>query len=101
MAGHSLGGALATFASWDARAIKNITVKSVYTFGAPRVGNDAFAWNYVHVAQKQGIHPPQWRIVHSKDITPRVPANFAGFAHQPQEVYFAQKRNWSQDGKTC
>jgi len=48
-AGHSLGGALATLAAYDIQAACKCLPKkglSVYTFGAPRVGNHAFARDY-------------------------------------------------------
>lgn len=48
-AGHSLGGALATLAAYDIQAACKCLPKkslSVYTFGAPRVGNHAFAREY-------------------------------------------------------
>ena len=45
--GHSLGGALATLASYDIQqAVQHMPVKvdvACYTFGSPRVGNHAFA----------------------------------------------------------
>ena len=69
--GHSLGGALATLAAFDiSRAMEwvNRPTKIIcYTFGAPRVGNYAFAetynklvpetWNVVN-DQVQVKHPP-------------------------------------------
>ena len=46
-AGHSLGGALATLAAYDVRAVGLAMGKdprvSCYTFGAPRTGNHSFA----------------------------------------------------------
>ena len=52
--GHSLGGALATLAAYDietaAAAQSPIRVHCmVYSFGAPRVGNHAFARDYRRV----------------------------------------------------
>ena len=45
--GHSLGGALATVASYDFKLLisQNITIKT-YTYGAPKVGNVYFAYDY-------------------------------------------------------
>ena len=46
-AGHSLGGALATLAAYDVRALGKsyncTTPVTCITFGAPRTGNHAFA----------------------------------------------------------
>ena len=46
--GHSLGGALATLAALDVKnlckAREQLDV-TLYTFGAPRTGNHAFAWD--------------------------------------------------------
>ena len=48
--GHSLGGALATLAAYDiSRAMEWVSKPTkviCYTFGAPRVGNHAFAHTY-------------------------------------------------------
>ena len=42
-AGHSLGGALALLAAYDIKEKFKFQHLSVHTFGAPRVGNHAFA----------------------------------------------------------
>ncbi len=42
-AGHSLGGALATLAAFDIRTAFGFKDLQVYTYGAPRTGNHAFA----------------------------------------------------------
>ena len=60
--GHSLGGALATLAAYDiaAAAEKQCTCRvhtTVYTFGAPRVGNHAFAKEY---RAKVGLACEEW-----------------------------------------
>ena len=61
--GHSLGGALATLAAVDIRkaipecAHLNI---SCYTFGAPRTGNHAFAYDYNELV------PDTWGIINDQ-----------------------------------
>ena len=62
--GHSLGGALATLAAYD---IAHATFKEgrqpnqvVYTFGAPRTGNHAFAKEF------QACVPDCWHIINGK-----------------------------------
>ena len=42
-AGHSLGGALATLAAYDIQTAFDFKNLQVYTYGAPRTGNYAFA----------------------------------------------------------
>jgi len=44
--GHSLGGALATLAAHDIKSAHPSVDMTVYTFGSPRVGNKAFAYEY-------------------------------------------------------
>jgi hypothetical protein len=63
--GHSLGGALATLASTLPPG-----PTATYTFGAPRVGNAAFAASLRHV----------FRIVHADDIAPKYPLPL-GYRH--------------------
>lgn len=61
--GHSLGGALATLA---AIRLENAgyTVRAVYTFGSPRVGNLDFYHDY---------EPVNYRFVNNDDVVPHVP----------------------------
>ena len=59
--GHSLGGALAMVAT---RFIANRSEGACYTFGAPRVGNEAFA---------EQIFTPVYRVVNESDGVPGVP----------------------------
>jgi len=60
--GHSLGGALAALA-----ARRFGPVRSVYTFGAPRVGNLRFRRHYPI---------PAFRFVNNNDIVPLLPPSF-------------------------
>ncbi|HKG96145.1 MAG TPA: lipase family protein [Gemmatimonadaceae bacterium] len=60
--GHSLGAALATLA-----AARFGPAAGVYTYGSPRVGDDAFADGYERVA------PRPVRFVHGSDLVTRVP----------------------------
>ncbi|GMH44667.1 hypothetical protein BSKO_12619 [Bryopsis sp. KO-2023] len=75
--GHSLGGALAVLASYDIARYCGINprVISCYTFGAPRVGNHAFAAEYAENV------PNTWQIVNDLDAVPRVPKFLFMFKH--------------------
>ena len=46
LTGHSTGGALATLCAYRFQRVGGINVEGVYTFGAPRIGNNAFAQTY-------------------------------------------------------
>lgn len=67
LTGHSLGGALATLAS------SVVEANATYSFGAPRVGNKAFAQalSSKHV----------YRIVYGRDIAPSYPHPLLGYCH--------------------
>ena len=67
-AGHSLGGALGTLAAYDIRkacpCVTSLDI-SCYTFGAPRTGNHAFAWDY------NAAVPDTWAIINDQDAVVR------------------------------
>ncbi|KAF8063676.1 TIC20-V [Scenedesmus sp. PABB004] len=67
--GHSLGGALATLTAYDlAKAAPRLderTQVSVYTYGAPRAGNRAFAAEYGRAC------PDTWHVINDQDTVPR------------------------------
>jgi len=87
--GHSLGGAMVTFASFEARAGWGLHVDEVWTFGKPRVGNDQFAERYVVAAEQQGSSIPMWRVVHYLDPVPRIPLRLGlGYLHEAREVWY-------------
>lgn len=70
LAGHSLGGALATLAAAHLGAA---TVQGVYTYGCPRVGNAEFA--------KALSAESHCRFVHRHDWVPAVPPELLGYRH--------------------
>jgi triacylglycerol lipase len=73
LAGHSLGGALATLA---ARRLETpYQPHAVYTFGQPRVGDPAFAANYPATL---------YRFVNNRDIVPNFP--LPGVFHRYRHV---------------
>jgi GTPase SAR1 family protein len=69
LTGHSLGGALATLAAYRLRKQGFSIPISVYTFGAPRVGDSAFASKY---EDSKVLH---FRIENKNDIVPHLPPN--------------------------
>jgi hypothetical protein len=81
--GHSLGGAVATMLAADMAANHGITADKVYTFGQPRVGNEAFSNWY-----KQTI-PGHIRVTHHRDVVPHLPLKLMHYYHVATEVYYA------------
>jgi triacylglycerol lipase len=79
IAGHSLGGAMATICASRCK-LSHIQTNPIelYTFGSPRVGNNRYV-NYsvvVHI-----------RWVNNNDIVTRVPPNWMGYRHTGEEMY--------------
>lgn len=70
--GHSLGGSLANIMAWRLSKVnalpKDVKV-SLFTFGAPRVGDVQFAAELDAWPQLRG----HWRFVHGHDVVARVP----------------------------
>jgi predicted lipase len=88
--GYSLGAALAQLTSMD--LIKaGVVVKSVYTFGQPRTGDQA----YSSFVGTKG--PVTWRVVHNKDVVPHLPSTDMGFYHVCREQFEDANGNL----KTC
>jgi hypothetical protein len=85
--GHSLGAAVATVAAMDAR-MHGRTVRKVYTFGSPLVGNEAFANMFNKLAKDDCVDPPSWRIVHHDDPVPHLEGPFENFHHVDREVFY-------------
>lgn len=83
VAGYSLGGALATFSALELQAQQN-RVTELYTFGAPRVGNAAYA-NYIN-----RMIPTRYRPVFRNDIIPQLPSTNMGYKHHANQVFFTE-----------
>ena len=76
--GHSLGGALAVLIAEhiDTELRDDMVVEAVYTFGMPRVGDQAFADLYnARLGQRT------YRLVHGEDIVPTVAPSELQFRH--------------------
>jgi hypothetical protein len=68
VAGHSLGAALATLAVPDMEKNLSLKVTALYTFGSPRVGNDAFVGAFNRETERRSF-----RITNTSDIVTSVP----------------------------
>ncbi|KAH7115385.1 Alpha/Beta hydrolase protein [Dactylonectria estremocensis] len=77
--GHSLGGAIASLAAAELR--NNGYNVALYTFGAPRFGDDALS---TYITNQAGGN---YRVTHYNDPVPRVPPMLVGYAHISPEYY--------------
>jgi len=78
--GHSLGAALATLASFRG---PEGSVRAVYAFGSPRVGDAAFL---AALNAKTKVY----RVVHSRDVVATLPPELLGFAHAGELHYITR-----------
>lgn len=76
--GHSLGGAIAVHAALDLVSI-NLKVDTLYTYGAPRVGDKKFS-EWFDSFSKINY---RYRITHARDPVPHLPPIDFGFLHNP------------------
>jgi len=76
LTGHSLGGALAVLAARRMEKDLRRSPESVYVFGAPRCGTQAFADAY-----DATLGMRTYRFVHGNDIVPTVPPPEIDFHH--------------------
>ncbi|CAL5228579.1 g11737 [Coccomyxa viridis] len=83
--GHSLGGALAQLAAHEistAAAAEGLYIRVVcYTFGAPRVGNHAFAREYTKLV------PHTWNMINHQDAVARAPKFLGLYKRAGQRVH--------------
>lgn len=82
--GHSLGAALAALCAAEL-VHSGFSIETVYSFGMPRVGNEAFNKWYVTVV------PGTFRCVHKQDPVPQLPPEIVGYHHMPYEVFYENK----------
>jgi hypothetical protein len=76
IAGHSLGGAMASVAS--SRLQQHAPLKMTYTYGSPRVGNSS--WRNYQTWSHQ-------RIQNNNDVVTQTPPMLLGFRHHVPSVY--------------
>ena len=86
--GHSLGGALACLAALELKAALPDSKLCVYTFGAPRVGNQAFG---MYANQ---LVPDYWHIVRTEDPVARIPKGIS-YKRSGQRVILGSNGNLS------
>jgi len=99
VAGHSLGAGIATLATMDLRVNNIIHVDHFWTFGSPRIGNEAFVALFIDVAARLGVSPPSWRVTHADDPVPHTgPTRLLHYEHVPQEVFYNEA---SSSHETC
>ncbi|MEL7316413.1 MAG: lipase family protein, partial [Cyanobacteria bacterium J06559_3] len=89
--GHSLGGAVAKIAALDLQY--NITQHTgqpiqVFTFGAPRVGNQALVESFIRRV------PNSYRFVFGWDIVTYIPRLWQGYKHVPEEHRLGNRWTW-------
>eukprot|EP00158_Paraphelidium_tribonemae_P006629 Partr_v1_DN27910_c1_g1_i3_m11121 putative Lipase (class 3) len=86
--GHSLGGALAVFATLDLRDHLKATIGfnklvEAYTFGEPRLGNQAFVDFVQGYLDRKEISLK--RIISFDDLIPQLPPRWLGYVHHGSE----------------
>ena len=96
--GHSKGGGEAILFAIEL-ARRKYTVAGVYTFGQPRVGNQAFA-NIYNAATNgdscnSSLRDITFRVVNQNDIVPRLPGVLMGYRHCGQEIFLPVGGGWS------
>ncbi|KAJ5104330.1 hypothetical protein NUU61_001677 [Penicillium alfredii] len=82
--GHSFGAAIATLGG---TALRNAGYKvNLYTYGEPRVGNEALA---KYITKQAHL----WRVTHTDDIVPKLPPASFGFSHASPEYWVTSGDN--------
>ena len=71
IAGHSLGGALATLFAFDNARQGQLAASALYTFASPMVGDAEF------VAAFNAIGLTTWRVVNAPDLVPKLRPRFS------------------------
>lgn len=80
--GHSLGGAVATLAA--AKLRQTGTPATLYSYGAPRVGNEATSQ---FITKQAGGN---FRVTHTDDPVPRLPFDWMGYRHISPEYWITR-----------
>jgi triacylglycerol lipase len=85
--GHSLGGALATLCAVDIQYnfSKKVPLIELYTFGAPKAGNDGFRNSFNERV------PNSYRFVNGMDLVAELPRWWQGYRHVDKEFRIGQR----------
>lgn len=85
--GHSLGGSIAGVAYPDLLNA-GFKIRNIYTFGQPRVGNQAFA-DFVDTVSgsKEEVIGSYYRTTHTFDGVPQLPPQSLGYEHSRTEFF--------------
>lgn len=82
-AGHSLGGAMAAVCAVRCKLSPiPSNPQAIFSFGAPRVGNRAYA-SFLKIRH--------YRWVNNNDVVPRIPPRLLGYHHMGREIYVNRK----------
>lgn len=89
--GHSLGGGLATLCVVDIQYnfADQLSSLELYTFGAPRVGNEQFRLSYNQRVTNS------YQFVYGMDIIPALPRWWQGYKHTHQELRIGPRFSWN------
>lgn len=82
LTGHSLGGALAMLCAADLASNGLFEPVTVYTYGAPRVGNPEFAKSYAALVDTS------YRVVNPNDVVPMVPPPILKLPRHERTFYY-------------
>lgn len=93
LTGHSLGGAIAIIAASFLKKRGFNNIQGIYTYGAPRVGNDDYR-NYINRVFKNKY----WRFMNDHDVVPDLPPSykFGGYSREGCMLRLKQRNNQSE-----
>jgi triacylglycerol lipase len=91
--GHSLGGALASLLTAMLIA-DGFGVAALYTYGAPRVGDNRFEEIF------NEKFSTAYRVVNQDDVVPHLPPEFFGFSHSGHRILFDREGSRQEDKST-
>lgn len=100
--GHSLGAAMATFATWTLTQVHGFDLSMFYSFESPRVGDPAF---HHYFNSKIVANKPAFRFTYYNDAVPHLPPADTGFEHVNCEIYYDEQGNYKvchdEEDPTC